>query len=86
MPFVDEDEVGASYARWILRDALIRATARRLLALSIGMVIAALFVTMISTFGFGRPAPTPPEPQQAPVVAPLAHHAVVLVCASRRIA
>jgi hypothetical protein len=79
MPFVDEDEVGATYARCVLKDAQIRATARRLLAFCIGMVIAALFVAMISTFSFGRAAPTPLERQQAPVSAPVAHHAVMLV-------
>jgi hypothetical protein len=77
MPFVDE--VGESYARWVLKDARIRAMARRQLAFGIPIVIAAIFVAVISTFSFGRAVPTPPERQQAPVGAPVPHHAVMLV-------
>jgi len=65
------------YARWVLEDAQIRAMARRQLALSIPVVIAAAFVAIISTFTFGHAA-SPGYDQGAPVSAPAAPHSSML--------
>ena len=78
MRSADED-VDGMYARWMLEDAQVRAMARRQLSLSIPVVIAGAFVAVISSFNLGRAAPPPFAPPRAPVSAPAAHHAVVLV-------
>jgi hypothetical protein len=79
MPFVYEDEVGESYARRVLKDAQIRAMARRQLAFSIRIVILALFFAIISTFSFGRAAARLTDRQHSPASAPVQHNVVVLV-------
>lgn len=76
MSFQDQyaDDV---YARWVLEDAQIRAMARRQLALSIPVVIAATFLAIISTFTFGHAAP-PGYDQRAPASAPASPHSIML--------
>jgi len=78
MAFVDEDEADISHARRLLENAQIRAMARRQLAFSIPIAIAALFVSIILIFGYGRAGAKTPDQQSAPAIAPRHHHAVAL--------
>ncbi len=73
----DDEFAEDAYARQVLDDAQIRAMARRQLALSIPVAVAAAFVAIISTFSFGHAAP-PSYDQRAPVSAPASPHSTML--------
>jgi len=72
-----------AYARWVLEDAQIRAMARRQLALSVPVAVAAAFVAIISTFTFGHAA-SPNSDQRAPVSAPASPHSTMLCSTAPR--
>lgn len=76
MSFYDQYAQDA-YARWVLKDAQIRAMARRQLALSIPVAAAGAFVAIISTFTFGHAAPPAADPR-APITAPASSRSTML--------
>jgi hypothetical protein len=82
MRFSDQYSEDA-YARWVLKDAQIRAMARRQLALSIPVAVAGAFVVIVSTLSFGRAASQSYD-QRAPISAPASSHSTMLCSTSSR--